>query len=152
MRKLPVFVFALLFGLTSIGCDSAEDDPTDAELFVGTWNLVSLTDAEGDKTAGFAAIANSFRAELDSDNTAVITVDYKAETGLENRVIPGTYNVVEAEKAFILTPPAGPSVPFDYEILSESRIRLSAASAFINGLFQTDAYKGTVVITIEKAS
>lgn len=152
MRKLPVFVLALLFGLTSIGCDSAEDDPSDAEVFVGTWNLISLTDGEGDKTAAFATIANSFRTTLESDNEFEINVDYKEETGLTDRVIPGTYSVVEDAKKLILTPPAGPNVPFDYEILNESRIRLSTAADFVNGMFNTESYQGTVVITIEKAS
>lgn len=152
MRKLPVFVLALLFGLVSVGCDSADDDPSDAELFVGTWNLISLTDGERDKTADFATIANSFRTTLESDNEFEINVDYKEETGLTDRVIPGTYSVVEDAKTLILSPPVGPNVPFQYEILNESRIRLSTPAEFVNGMFQTDAYQGTVVITIEKAS
>ena len=152
MRKVPVFVLALLFGLTAIGCDSAEDDPSDAEIFVGTWNLVSLIDDEADKTAVFAQIANSFRTTLGSDNNFTVVVDYKDELGIEDLTIPGTYSVLEDDKRFILAPPVGPNVPFLYEILSDTRIRLSTDAAFVNGLFDTDSYDGTVVITIEKAS
>lgn len=152
MRKLPVFLLALLVALTAVGCDSDEDDTSDAELFVGTWTLVSLSDAQGDKTAAFGQIANGLTADLNSDNSFLISVDYKEDSGIEDLTIPGTYEVEAGSKTFVITPPTGQNVPFSYDIENESRIALSAAADFVNALFNTTTYQGTVQIVIQKTS
>ena len=150
MRKLPVFVVALLLGLASIGCDSNEDDLTDAEILLGTWTLVQLTDDEGDKTAAFAQLANSFEATLNNDDTYEINVDYKAETGRDPLVILGTYEVKEGDKTLEISTPLGQDIPFLYDIEEEDRVQLAANAQFINALFNATSYVGTVEITIEK--
>lgn len=146
MRRLPVFVLALVLGISTLGCDSSEDDPSDAELFVGTWALVSIADGGGDKTPVLLAAANSMMAQLNSDNTFEIDVDYKQQTDLH---LEGTYTVNEGAKQLILT--VGPqNPPFGYSFASDNRVTLSAGSDIVNGLFGTTLYTGTVIMTIEK--
>lgn len=146
MRKLSVLLLGVLVALTSIGCDSNEDDLSDAEIFIGTWTLVGLSDDEGDKLALFGQVANGFTATLNSDNTFHVLVDYIAEDDLE---IDGTYTVTEGVRTLVLST-AGLNPPFDYEIENENRIVLSANAAIVNALFQTTAYVGTVDIVIQR--
>ncbi len=147
MRKSSVFLLVLLFALTSIGCDSTEDDdPSDAEIFVGTWTLVGLSDDEGDKLALFGQVANGFTATLRGDNTFHVLVDYIQQDDLE---IAGTYTVNEDATTLVLS--IGTQNPaFDYQIENENRIVLFAPAVIVNTLFQTSAYVGQVRITIQR--
>ena len=146
MRRLPVFVLALVLGISALGCDSSEDDPSDAELFVGTWGVVSITDGGGDKTPLLLAAANSLVAQLNANNSFAVDIDYKEQADLH---LAGTYTVEEGAKQLILT--VGPqSPPFSYSFASDNRVTLSAASTIVNGLFGTTLYTGTVNMTIEK--
>lgn len=150
MNKFSVLVLALVVALAAVGCDSAEDDPSDAERFVGTWTMVGLSDGDGDKMTDFNQVADGLTANLSADGQIVINVDYKEGTGLQDRTIPGTYEVNEGAKVLVVNPPTGQSISFQYEFDSNTRATLSAASQFINALFGTEAYTGTVTITIEK--
>lgn len=146
MRKVSVVFVAALFALTSMGCDSNEDELSDAEIFVGTWTLVGLSDDEGDKLAVFQQVANGFTATLNSDNTFHVLVDYANQDDLE---LQGTYTVTEATRTLVLST-AGLNPPFDYEIENENRIILSANAAIVNALFETNVYEGMVDIVIQR--
>ena len=145
MRKLPVFVLALLLGLVSIGCDS-EDEDSDAEVFLGTWALVGLTDGGGDKTALFGQIATSLTADFEADKTFDVLVDYTQQPDFS---LAGTYQIDEGQKKIVLQT-AGRSASFDYNFESDTRMTLSAHSDIVNGMFETEIYTGTVTITIAK--
>ncbi|MEX1055598.1 MAG: hypothetical protein WED81_06180 [Rhodothermales bacterium] len=146
MRRLPVFVLAFVLGFSSLGCDSSEDDPSDAELFVGTWALVSIRDGGGDKTPLLLAAANSMVAVLNSNNTFEVDIDYKEQPDLH---LEGTHVVNEGAKQLVLT--VGPqNPPFTYSFASDTRTTISANSQIVNGLFATTLYTGNVVMTIQK--
>ena len=148
MRRLPVFILALLVGLSTIGCDSNEDDPSDAELFVGIWGLVSISDGGGDKTPLLQAAANSLVAQLNSNNTFSVIIDYKEQADLN---LGGAYTVDEGAKQLILT--VGPQSPaFSYSFTNDNQVTLSAPSQIVNGLFATTIYSGTVNITIRRTT
>lgn len=150
MRKHSAFCLALLLAVVSVGCDSADDDPSHAEIFIGTWTLVGLEDDGGDKLSQFGQIANSFEATLEPDNDFVIDVDYKEELGFEDLTIPGTYSVNEDDRNLVLTVSGVGAPAFAYEIENDDRIELSANAAIVNTLFGSEAYEGTVFITIAR--
>lgn len=154
MRKLPVFLLALFVSLTSIGCDSNEDDdPTDAEIFIGTWTVVEVHDSEGDKTSLFEEGINNFSATLNSDNNFSLIVDFLDP---ERTDIPltGTYSI-EPGDVLILRANLGAGelpLPFQYDIESENRIDLSISETFVEAIFGTEpeTYVGDVTFTIER--
>lgn len=154
MRKLPVFLLALLVALTSTGCDSNEDDPTDAEIFIGTWTVVEVRDSEGDKTALFDEGVNNFSATLNSDNTYLLTVVFQdpERTDVE---LTGTYTIEPRSDALFLNVNlGGGDIPLHirYEIESENRIELSIAETFVELIFGAEegTYVGDVTFTIER--
>jgi hypothetical protein len=153
MRKLPVFLLALFVALTSIGCDSNEDDPTDAEIFIGTWTVVEVRDSEGDKTSVFDEGVNNFSATLNSDNTYSLIVDFLDP---ERTDIPltGTYTI-EPGDVLILRANLGAGellLPFQYDIESENRINLSISESFVEAIFGTEegTYVGDVTFRIAR--
>jgi len=157
MRRLPVFVLALLIGVTAVGCDSNDDDdPSDAEIFVGTWTLVSISDQTGDRTGGFAPfLAAPITANFASNNTFAVTINYNAQAeqaGLTDRVIPGSFVIEAGAKSLQLSPTGfGATVPFDYTITNDNQITLTADAAFMNVLFTPQtAFQGRVTLSIQR--
>lgn len=151
MHKLSAYCLALAIALVAIGCDSgSDDDASDAELFVGVWTMTAFEDGEGDRMPLFGQLANGLTATLTGSGEFSIFVDYKPASGNEPTTIPGTYTVDEGANTLVLSPPSGQNIPFSYEFNSDTSVDLSANSAFVNGLFGTDVYTGTVTLTIEK--
>ena len=154
MRKLPVFLLALFVALTSIGCDSNDDDLTDAEIFIGTWTVVEVRDSEGDKTSEFDEGVNNFSATLNTDNTYSLIVDFLDP---ERTDIPltGTYTFEPGSDDLILNVNfGGGEIPlhFRYEIESENQIELSISETFVELIFGTEegTYVGDVTFSIER--
>ena len=150
MRKLPVFVVALLFGLVSIGCDSNEDDLTDAEIFIGSWTVVEVNDEEGDKTDVFQEGVQDFNATINADGTYSLVVDF-VDPQRPDVPLQGTYVVDEGGKTIRLN--AGPQVlSFEYDIESEDRIDLSVNEVIVVGAFgaHPDTYDGRVTFTLDR--
>ena len=148
MRRLPVYILALFVGLSTIGCDSNEDDKTDTELFVGSWNVVNVKDQEGDKTALFQAGINSFTAQLNADRTYSMAVDFKDRQDIP---LQGTYSIDEGSRSLVLV--AGPQqLAFTYVIRSDDRIDLSIQDVFVEALFGTapETYVGSVTFSIAR--
>lgn len=152
MRKLPVFVLALLLGLAAVGCDSNEDDESDADRIMGTWNLVSIADDVEDQTAGFAGLANGLKVTFNGDGTFILNLDYKDDSGRDDVQLPGTYSINESSQELTLSVPILQSeLLFDYDFDSDDQISLSAAAPFINAVFNpTTDYVGTVDIVVRR--
>jgi hypothetical protein len=153
MRKLPVFLLALFVALTSIGCDSNEDDPTDAEIFIGTWTVVEVHDDEGDKTSIFEEGVNNFSATLNTDNTYSLIVDFLDP---ERTDIPltGTYTIEPGDMLILRANLGAGELPilFQYDIDSENRIDLTIQDTFVEAIFGTEegTYVGDVTFRIER--
>lgn len=150
-RILPIL--ALLAFLVA-GCDSNDDDPSDAERFVGTWVAAGITDSNGDQSAELVALVNSLTAVFqagDEDPAFSITVDYKDDAGREDVTLNGTYTVDDGPRTLTLTTPMGASLPFTYAFQSDTQVSLSSNAAFINPIFNPSTpYEGTVTTTVLK--
>ncbi|MXW64943.1 MAG: hypothetical protein F4Y00_05325 [Bacteroidetes bacterium SB0662_bin_6] len=153
MTRRVLSILALLVFLV-VGCDSNDDDPSDAERFVGTWLATGIRDSNGDQSAELVALVNSLTAvfEAGDENPAfLITVDYKDDSGREDLTLPGTYAVDDGARTLTLTTLIGASLPFMYAFQSDTQVSLSASSAFINPIFNPSTpYEGTVTITVQK--
>lgn len=150
MRKLPVSFLALLVGLISIGCDSAEDDRSDAEIFIGTWSVVEVSDDEGDKTDVFEEGIQEFSATIEADGTYSLLVDF-VDPQRPDVPLQGTYELREGDSQIILS--AGPiDLNFGYDIESDDRIDLSINEVFVQQVFgaQPETYDGTVTFTVAR--
>jgi hypothetical protein len=157
IRKLffSILTVALLFVAT--GCDSDNnDDTSDAEAFVGTWNAVGVSDGTGDQTQSFGQSVSQFRVTFTSNNTydlSVVFTDQRSPIQFSG----ASYAVNEGTKIVTLTIPAAVTgsgdlpLPFNYNFASDTRVGLSntALVPVINSLFGT-TYTGTVTITIQK--
>ena len=156
IRKLffSILTVALLFVAT--GCDSNDDDDSDADVFVGTWTVQSIADDEGDKTAIFGAGVQSFVATLNADGSYTILVDYNAAAesqGAVDRNLAGNYTVTESANSVVLSVTSlGASIPLTYDIQNNNTIALTGQALLINQAFGTTTYTGTVVLTITRVS
>lgn len=153
MTRRVLSILTLLVFLVA-GCDSNDDDPSDAERFVGTWLATGIRDSNGDQSAELVALVNSLTAVFQAgDETPVflITVDYKDDSGREDLMLGGTYEVDEGARTIALTIPTGASLPFTYAFQSDTQVNLSSSAAFINPIFNPSTpYEGTVTITVQK--
>lgn len=151
MRKLPVFVLALLIAVAAVGCDSNEDDASDAELFVGTWVLTSISDDTGDQTDGFAGLANALTVDLEDGGSFTLVLDYREDSGRQDLVLQGNYEVDADANSLELTLPTTQTLPFEYDFENENEVDLTASADFINPIFNpTTDYEGTVTVEIER--
>lgn len=153
MRKLPVFVFALVLAVAAMGCDS-EDDLTDAEILVGSWTVVEVADDEGDKTDVFQQGVEEFSASLRADGTYELTIDY-VDPQRPTVPLQGTYDLDEGANSlelFASLPTGDVNLPFTYDIESENEVDLSISENFVQAVFGVDpeTYDGTVVFTIQR--
>ena len=155
MTRGVLSILALLVFLVA-GCDSNDDDPSDAERFVGTWTSTGISDSNGDQSAELVALVNSLTAVFqagDEDPAFLITVDYKDDSGREDLMLPGTYEVDDGPRTLTLTIPTGASLPFTYAFQSDIQVNLSSSAAFINPIFNPSTpYEGRATITVQKQS
>ena len=155
LRKLFFAFLTLAVLVVSTGCDSSDDDDSqsDTEIFAGTWTVANITDSEGDKTELFAGVVDDFTANLRSDGTFSITVDYNDQANAAGQAdvnLAGNYTVEEATNTVTLNVTGVGALPLSYNIVNNDRIELSGLAGLVNLAFGTDAYQGTVVLTIQR--
>ena len=151
MRKLPVFILALLLAVAAVGCDSNDDENNDAELFVDTWALTSISDDTGNQTDGFANLANSLTVDLEEDSTFTLLLDYKEDSGRQDLQLAGSYEVKPDAQSLELTLPTTQTLPFDYDFEDENVVVLTANDDLVNPIFNpVTPYEGTVTVVIER--
>ena len=151
MRTFSSIILGLIVAIALVGCDSNEDDLTDAEIFVGNWTLVSISDAEGDQTQGFAGLAESLDINFTADGEFTLLLDYREDSGRQDLPLQGTYELNEGANTLVLNIAAGPSPPFTYDIENEDEISLSSQAEIVNTLFNpTTPYEGTVRVVIRR--
>ncbi len=154
MARRTFFIVALL-AFPFAGCDS-NDDPSDAERFVGTWMAAGVSDSNGDQSEEFMALVNHLTAIFragDEDPAFLLTLDYNEEAERDDVLLSGTYAVDDGAQTLTLTIPGGANLPFNYAFQNDMRVNLSSNAAFINPIFNlTDPYEGTVTVIIQKQS
>ena len=154
MRKLSLYI--LLFGLllVGVGCDgSSNDDSNDGDVFVGSWSLGGVTDAEGDRTAAFVAGFNSVVIGFEKDGGFSLDVDAVLDEADANYT--GEYGIVESNSTVSVSINVnGTAFPlaFTYDIVDDNQIKLTAAgstSVLLATLFTT-TFTAPVTITLVK--
>ncbi len=153
MRILKNIALSMLLMATLVACDSNDDDSV-ADTFVGSWTVVSISDATGDQTQTFGAVVQSFGVDFAGSDTFELEVVFTdADPAMREPItLTGTYTVDENANSITLSGSFGGlpvTLPFNYEIVSEDRINLSTPSAAVNLLFGT-AYEGTVQLTVAR--
>lgn len=153
--KLSLLAFALL---AFAGCDQAEELLADTERIVGTWELVGVSDSNGDRTAVANAAFDEVSITFGSDLVYNLFVDFAPVGGLDaEQSYGGNYTVVPATGFVTLTAEvngtAGP-IPFEYEFDGDDRIGLKADSDLIAPLFTLGGtplpLEGAVTLTFQK--
>ncbi len=150
MRNVRVFMLALLVAVAAVGCDTTEEDElTDAEIFVGSWTVVEVSDDDGDKTSVFAQGVSDFSAIINADTYSLL-VSF-VDPDRQPVALSGDYTVNEGGNNLILE--AGPQqLSFSYDIQSENRIRLTLPEAVVRDIFGTQegTYVGNVTFTVDR--
>ncbi len=153
LRKLTLFVLLIGFVAVTAGCDSNDDD--DASVVVGAWGLGGLSDASGDRTAGFAEGFNSVVITFNGDNSMSLAIDSK--TDALDQTISGTYTTNESAGSLSASlTVGGNSLPltFNYEEVNSNSLRLTATgntSVLLGSVFQT-SLADPVVITVVRVN
>lgn len=139
--------FALLALGIIAGCDSGGDDEvTDAERFVGTWEVVGVTDAGQDRTADFLA-AGSMRITFQGSEEYVLVYDAADDAG--DAQYQGPFALNDALNRIELTATVlqgvSAELPFTYDFQNDDRIvlRPEAEAATVISIVLTGA--GVVV-------
>jgi hypothetical protein len=155
MRKL--FPFLMLFGLLVFtACDSdsnSDDGPSDSEQMVGTWAVVGLTDATGDRSGGLVESYNSVLITMGANGSVNMAVD--AVIPQASISADGTYSVTESSKTLsVVLSVGGQDTPlsFTYEFANETTLQLTPSSTttlLLGVLFQT-SYADPVLFTFSK--
>ena len=177
MKRLYTWPVMVALALTAVACDSGDDEPTDAEMFVGTYkvskieNNLSQTGTGGtDVTAGVICATpnsgptqtnpcgvNTINLSFSASGTYQLTVDYTNTANAAGRAdvtIPATgtaaYTVNEANGQVTLVVPPSTNVLANYTIASDGDITLLVPAAIFNSIFVTQQYTGYVRITLDK--
>lgn len=155
MRKLSSLLLIALLALVGIGCDSDDDEGSDAELFVGTWALTGVSDDDGDAMEAFATNFESIVLANDADGSFTLTVNPVVG---DNIVLPGTYTVSESNSRLTLTvtTPLGPAnLNFTYAFNGDDEVELTSdttTALLLNTLFEGVDLVGQAVITVSRVS
>ncbi|QXD16732.1 DUF5004 domain-containing protein [Rhodocaloribacter litoris] len=140
----------VLAALGLAACDSGGDEPAPAELIVGSWVLVGVSDARGDQTPTFQQNFNSVQATFDADGTYRLVVDLVEGDDL---TLSGPYALSEAQGTLTLTVEFGGAptpVPFGFTFRGEDTLEVRGASNVLNLVLNT-TLEGEVVLTLSRA-
>ncbi len=173
---LPGLVIALFIG---VGCDSSNDEQSDADRLVGTWAVVDLRNDADPNVAGSgesvgAALfgtgstqtgVRSFTITFSDRGTYDLLIDYRDES-VEDVPITGqqfTLNeVTKSLRLFVplsLVQPGSPGsapFPFDYAMTSDRNLSVFFSGVFLNQLFReadsdiSGLFEGSVAADFQK--
>lgn len=124
---LAVFVFP--------ACDTAEEDVLNAAFFVGSWDLIQVTDGSGDRSGEAFDVLDAFTVTFESGGSFSLFVDLNDtinQGGTADTTIPGVYSVSETEQLILNIGAVAPA--FMVQRPSENRVELSTNAVIINTL------------------
>lgn len=150
LRKLLFSALAVFTLVAFVGCDSDDDDDP-ADVFVGAWTVTSITDGDGDQTAAFGQVANSLDVTFADDGTFDLVLDYNDianAAGQADLAVDGTYTATDTRLS-LTVPALGATLPFDYNVVNNDQVGLSAPAAIVNAAFGT-SYVGNVTLTVTR--
>jgi hypothetical protein len=156
MRRRATYGVVLLVATLFAACDSNDDGPTEAELFVGTWTLTRVEDAAGDKTS-LVSQQGTLTVQLAADGTYVLRFDRPTDPDQEST---NTYALDEVDDVLTLqadNPLSGGTFPVavTYAFQGEDEVVLTIRpeyalliNAALGGAF--GEIQGTVRLTIRR--
>ena len=150
----------VLFVTLLPACDngSGAGDGLEARFFVGTWTLVQVRDASGDRTAEVEALVDDFRIVFASGSAFTLTVDYAAAVnaaGTPDATITGTYAISSGGRLVLTQAGNNLSASFGVTQESDRRVRLATDALVANGLLAGSTLDlgltGAVALSIARA-
>ncbi len=137
--------------LVSACSDDGSGDLDDAERFLGGWEMIDVSDSDGNQLAAFTAQYNTFEVLFASTGSASFNVD-AADPGANDIVLSGTYIVSDAQKTVTVTvnPGVAVAISFDYEFESNGNLNVTTSSIPLNLAFGSSLV-GDATITLAQS-
>ncbi|WP_412062324.1 hypothetical protein [Rubrivirga sp. IMCC45206] len=151
LRLLPVLALALL----AAGCDSGDDALTlDAAFYTGTWGLVSVADATGDRTGQTEPLLDDLRVTFDADGTFTLVADFSDVVNQNVRpdeTITGTFQASSTAKTLVLISD-GVAALFQADATASNRVALTAPASIVTGILGELPFdlQGDVTIVVQR--
>ncbi len=151
LQLLPLLVVALV----ASGCDSGDDELTlDADFYVGTWTLTSITDGTGDRSAEALQLLDALTVRFDADRAFRLDADFAPivnQLGQEDVVIEGDYQAQPTTQLLVLRVD-GLAPTLQVDAASRDAITLTAPAVVVEqllGELQID-FEGDVTLGIRR--
>ena len=152
MRLLPFLAALFLFA----GCDSTDDDDRvlDADFYVGTWTLATVSDDGGDRTSDVSRSLDELTIEFESDGDFTLDADLSDAvnaSGQNDISTSGTYQAQAALETLILQS-GGLAATLQADASSDDRVTLTAPAVIVNGLLSglPFSFSGDTSLTITR--
>lgn len=149
-RLLPLLVL-----LAVAGCDSGDDAlRLNADFYVGTWDLVRVGDASGDRSAEVLALVDELTVRFDADRSFQLDADFVDlvnQAGQDDLTIEGTYQAQPDTRVLVLVVD-NLAPPFQVSATTEDDVTLTAPAIVVEqllGALQID-FEGNVTLGIER--
>ena len=127
-------LLCLLAFVAFAGCDTADDGlRLDADFYVGSWTLASLSDDSGDRTADIAAVTDDLTFTFEADRDFQFLADFPDavnQAGRDDVTVAGTYRAV-AEVQTLTLIVSGVPPTFRAEASSASAVSITAPGAAV---------------------
>lgn len=137
LRLLPALLLAVL---AASGCDSTDDRVLDADFYVGSWALVGVSDATGDRTDDVLALLDDLAVDFQSDRSFELVADFVVlvnAAGQDDIALDGTYQAIAAAQtlSLLVTVEGQTLAPtFQAEAASDDAVTLTAPAAIVEQL------------------
>ncbi len=137
-HRAPYLLLTGLLCLSAVlslaGCDSAKDEPTDAERMQGEWLLTGADAGDEDLTPYLSILLVRVRMEASRSFSFIVR---QGLTGTPSEVLKGVYNVEPLMKTLIFRAEVeGQTVPYalTYNFDGDDRLLAQAKPALINAM------------------
>ncbi|WP_412070283.1 hypothetical protein [Rubrivirga sp. IMCC43871] len=152
LRFLPLLAVALL----AAGCDSSDDDALrlDAAFYTGTWGLVSVADATGDRTGQTEPFLDDLRVTFTADGTFTLVADFTAivnQTVRPDETITGDYQASATAKTLVLISD-GVAALFQADATVTNQVALTAPASIVTGILGELPFdlQGDVTLVVQR--
>ena len=139
MRRL-LLALPLLVVVSVAGCDSNDEDDDqivlDADYYVGTWSLVSVTEDDTDRTDELLSLLDGLDVTFEADRGFTLDADFNDVVnglGQDDVELEGTYQAQAASRTLVLLVD-GLAPSFSAEAEGQNRVDLTAPAALVTQL------------------
>lgn len=149
----------LILLLVATGCDSSDDAlRLDNDFYVGTWELLSVTDGSGDQTDFVNGIVDDFAISFEQDRGFRLDADFNDFVNLlqDDVEVEGTYEAQPNIPALVLIAEVDGTAlapSFQTSTTSEQQVSLTAPAEIVRGLLGGSdllPFTGDVTLTVQR--